>query len=140
MPERSTAMKKKIHIISVFAIFACLLLALSGCNEAKRVNYNVTKEAENFNVYRRVTVINCIKGDTLFEIEGLMNIEADIDDNQLELIVEVEEDVYKKHFIGLSDNVTYTVEDISGSQVDKYHYEINYNPNMWIPFSAAHID
>ena len=43
--------------------------------------------------------------------------------------------IFKKHFIGLSDNVTYTVEDISGSEVDKYHYEINYNPNMWIPFT-----
>lgn len=121
-------------IIAAGLIFVACVGIFSGCTEADRVNSNITQDAGNFNVYRRVTVINCIKGDTLFEIEGLMNIKADRADNQLELIVEVEDGVYKKHFIGLSDNVTYTVEDITGSKVDKYHYEINYNPNMWIPF------
>lgn len=103
------------------------------------------KKHKNFNVYRRVTVINCLKGDVLFSMEGRMNIEADAADNQLEIIVELEDEktkknYYKKHFIGLSDNVTYTVEDISGSEVSKYHYSINYNPNMWIPFDLKNVD
>lgn len=126
----------KATVVSM-AVFAALL---SGCDQAERVNYNITEEAQNFNVYRRVTVINCIQGDTLFEIEGRMNIEADTQDNQLEIIVETEEGKYKKHFIGLSDNVTYTVEDITGSEVSRYHYEINYNPNMWIPFEFDYKD
>jgi hypothetical protein len=117
-----------------------LAFSASGCNEAERVNYNITENAQNFNVYRRVTVINCIQGDTLFEIEGRMNIEADTEDNQLEIIVETDAGKYKKHFIGLSDNVTYTVEDITGSEVSKYHYEINYNPKMWIPFVPDYKD
>lgn len=125
-------MKKLIALILIIC-FICLFCA--GCaTEANRVNENLTKEAEDFNIYRRVTVINCIQGDTLFEIEGLMNIKADTADNQLELIVEVSDGKYKKHFIGLSDNVTYTVEDISGAEVSKYHYEINYNPKMWLPY------
>lgn len=125
-------MKKLIALILIIC-FICLSCA--GCaTEANRVNENLTKEAEDFNIYRRVTVINCIQGDTLFEIEGLMNIKADTADNQLELIVEVSDGKYKKHFIGLSDNVTYTVEDISGAEVSKYHYEINYNPKMWLPY------
>lgn len=126
--------------ISILLLVVLSTLILVGCTEANRVDYNITEEAENFNVYRRVTVINCIKGDTLFSIEGRMNIKADTQDNQLELIVEVEDGKYKKHFIGISDNVTYTVEDISGSEVSKYHYEINYNPNMWIPFSLDYKD
>ena len=127
---------KRTKVLALIIIIICISTLFVGCDtEANRVNYNITEEAENFNVYRRVTVINCIKGDTLFEIEGRMNIEADTMDNQLELIVEVEDGKYKKHFVGLSDNVTYTVEDISGSEVSKYHYEINYNPNMWIPFT-----
>lgn len=125
-------MKKLIALILIIC-FICLSCA--GCaTEANRVNENLTKEAEDFNIYRRVTVINCIQGDTLFEIEGLINIKADTADNQLELIVEVSDGKYKKHFIGLSDNVTYTVEDISGAEVSKYHYEINYNPKMWLPY------
>lgn len=135
-------MKKRIiSVIAAVLIFVCIIATLSGCDtQANRVNYNITEEAENFNVYRRVTVINCIKGDTLFEIEGRMNIEADTSDKQLEIIVEVDDNKFKKHFIGLSDNVTYTVEDISGSEVSKYHYEINYNPNMWIPFELDYKD
>lgn len=132
-------MKKIIAFVMIITI--CTGVILTGCDtEADRVNENITKEAENFNIYRRVTVINCIKGDTLFEIEGLMNIKADTKDNQLELTVEVSDGKYKKHFIGLSDNVTYTIEDISGAQVSKYHYEINYNPNMWIPFTLKSND
>lgn len=124
---------KKVIVLILIICFICLSCA--GCaTEANRVNENLTKEAEDFNIYRRVTVINCIQGDTLFEIEGLMNIKADTADNQLELIVEVSDGKYKKHFIGLSDNVTYTVEDISGAEVSKYHYEINYNPKMWLPY------
>lgn len=133
-------MKKSLTII-LTAIIICSCFVFVGCDtEAERVNYNITTEAENFNVYRRVTVINCIKGDTLFSVEGLMNIEADTKDNQLEITVEIEDGKYKKHFIGLSDNVTYTIEDITGSEVSKYHYEIKYNPNMWIPFTIKSSD
>lgn len=132
-------MKKALIISLLTVILSCFIFC--GCDtEAERVNFNITTEAENFNVYRRVTVINCIKGDTLFSVEGLMNIEADTKDNQLEITVEIEDGKYKKHFIGLSDNVTYTIEDITGSEVSKYHYEIKYNPNMWIPFTIKSSD
>lgn len=125
----------------IIALLFLSAVMLTGCDtEANRVNENITQEAENFNVYRRVIVINCIKGDVLFTMEGLMNIKADTADNQLEIIVESAENKYQKHIIGLSDNVAYTVEDISGSQVDKYHYEINYNPKMWLPYTVKDID
>lgn len=134
-------MKKRLSTLLAIGIILSSAVVFSGCeDESVRVNENITQQAQNFNVYRRVTVINCIKGDTLFTMEGLMNIEADRKDNQLEIIVETDKGKYKKHFIGLSDNVTYTVEDISGSQVSKYHYEINYNPKMWIPFEFKNID
>jgi uncharacterized lipoprotein YajG len=134
-------MKKRLSMLLAIGIILSSAVVFSGCeDESIRVNENITQQAQNFNVYRRVTVINCIKGDTLFTMEGLMNIEADTKDKQLEIIVETDKGKYKKHFIGLSDNVTYTVEDISGSQVSKYHYEINYNPKMWIPFEFKNID
>jgi hypothetical protein len=134
-------MKKRLSMLLAIGIILSSAVVFSGCeDESIRVNENITQQAQNFNVYRRVTVINCIKGDTLFTMEGLMNIEADTKDKQLEIIVETGKGKYKKHFIGLSDNVTYTVEDISGSQVSKYHYEINYNPKMWIPFEFKNID
>ena len=62
------------------------------------------------------------------------------EENQLEIIVEDENGAYKKHFIGLSDNVTYVVEDITSKNVDKYQYILNFNPKMWLPVKGDVID
>lgn len=119
----------------------CLLLAvvvcvgvLVGCidqRQADDVSYNLSLEADNFNDVRQITVINCITGDVLFQMTGKMSIEADTADKQLEVIVEDENKEYKKHFIGLSDNVTYVVEDITSGDVSNYKYTLNFNPSMW---------
>lgn len=71
---------------------------------------------------------------------GKMSITADPSDGQLEVIVEDENGEYKKHFIGLSDNVTYVVEDITTGDVDKYNYTLNFNPDMWIPYDIEKVD
>lgn len=129
-------MRKVLFVITVAA-----LLMLTGCeSEAEKVSYNLSLQADNFNVVRQLTVINCIGGDTLFQMRGKMSITADTADNQLEVVVEDEDGSYKKHFIGLSDNVTYVVEDLGGNAVSKYKYTLNYNPKMWIPVEAAIID
>ena len=115
-------------------------VVLTGCTQADRVSHNLSKEADNFNVVRQLTVINCIEGDVLFQMTGKMSIKADVADNQLEVIVENENGLYKKHFIGLSDNVTYVVEDLDVTNVSKYKYTLNYNPKMWIPIDVKTID
>lgn len=71
-----------------------------------------------------------------------MSITADTSDNQLEIIVENEDGSYVKHFVGLSDNVTYVVEDLNlgANEVEKYKYTLNFNPKMWLPFNADTID
>lgn len=116
-------------------------LVLGGCTEAENVSYNISKEADNFNTIRQITIINCIQGDVLFQMTGKMSINADTDDHQLEIIVEDENGKYKKHFIGLSDNVTYVVEDITNdAAISKYHYTLNFNPKMWLPYDVKYID
>lgn len=87
---------------------------------------------------QQITVINCLQGDVLFRMTGNMSIIPD--DNQLKIIVENEHGYYKKHLIGLSDNVTYIVEDITSKDVEKYKYTLNFNPNMWIPVNIETID
>lgn len=130
-------MKKWICIIAILVIG---VMVLTGCTEASRVSYNLSQEADNFNNVRQLTVINCLQGDILFQMTGKISINADTVDNQLEVIVEDEDGTYKKHFIGLSDNVTYVVEDITSKNVDKYKYTLNFNPNMWWPAGAGVID
>ena len=130
---------KRVLCAIILGIFT--VMALSGCDtQASRVSYNLSQQADNFNDVRQITVMNCIKGDVLFQMTGKMSITADTADNQLEVIVEDNDGNYKKHFIGLSDNVTYVVEDITSGDVSKYKYTLNFNPNMWIPANIGNID
>lgn len=121
---------KKGHII-ILVIMMMFIIATTSCgSQASRVNENLSQEADNFNVLREVTVINCITNEVLFQMKGRLSINADVDDNQLEVIVEHEKDLFRKHLIGLSDNVTYVIEDKGGAKVDKYGYELNFNPKF----------
>lgn len=129
---------KKVFLWFAAALLVCCVLA--GCTEAERASYNLSQEADNFNDVRQITVINCLQGDVIFQMTGKMSITADPEDNQLEVIVEDENGEYKKHFIGLSDNVTYVVEDITAENVSEYHYTLNFNPKMWIPVVPGYVD
>lgn len=133
-------MKKKI--LATLLAVGLMATMLTGCQtEAQRVSYNLSQEADNFNIVRQLTVINCIEGDVLFQMTGRMSITADTTDNQLEIIVE-DDGTYVKHFVGLSDNVTYVVEDLNlgDNAVSKYKYTLNFNPKMWIPVNVETID
>lgn len=134
--------RKSRNICVALLLVVIICFGLTGCDtEADRVSYNLSQEADNFNNIRQITVINCLKGDVLFQMTGKISIEADTSDDQLEIVVEDENGKYKKHFIGLSDNVTYVVEDITtGKNVNKYKYSLNFNPKMWIPVEGKVID
>lgn len=133
-------MKKKIFSITIATMIICMTL-FTGCTQAEMASYNLSKEADNFNIVRQLTVINCIEGDVLFQMTGRMSITADTVDNQLEIIVE-DNGTYVKHFVGLSDNVTYIVEDLNlgANEVNNYKYTLNFNPNMWLPVEVETID
>ena len=137
-------MKKIItKTIAALLCFAILICALAGCqfqSEADKVSYNLSLQADNFNVIRQLTVLNCIQGDVLFQMTGKMSITSDNTDHQLEIIVEDYDGSYKKHFVGLSDNVTYVVEDLDTNYVSKYRYTLNFNPKMWIPVDVETVD
>lgn len=127
--------KKRIVLLMFIAV---MLLLLAGCREADKVSYNVSQDADNFNVMRRLAVINTVDGKPVFEMIGRFSITADADEDQLEVIVETDKGKYKKHIIGLNDATTmYVVEDINGADVSKYKYEINYLPEMIQPFDIV---
>ena len=134
-------MKKAIKVIAVLISALIMCISCVGCEtQSIRVSYNLSQEADNFNVVRQLTVINCIQGDVLFQMTGKFSITADTSDNQLEVVVEDENGNYQKHFIGLSDNVTYIVEQKQYKDVSNYKYTLNFNPKMWIPVEVQTID
>lgn len=144
MEKKMKNMKMTVRIITLVAalfIGLAMLFLLTGCDtQAQRVSYNLSQQADNFNNIRQITVINCLQGDVLFQMTGKISITADTEDDQLEIVVEDENGTYKKHFIGLSDNVTYVVEDVTGQYVDNYKYTLNFNPKMWLPVGGEVID
>jgi hypothetical protein len=131
-------MKKKLILIFMIVFVLGSMMLMTGCRESERVSYNVSQEADNFNVMRRLAVINTVSGEPVFEMIGRFSIKADSAENQLEIVVEVEEGVYKKHIVGLNQATTmYVVEDINGAKVNKFKYEINYLPKAIQPFDIV---
>ena len=121
-------MKNKIFIalLVLTVIFCC------GCSledEADVVSENISKEADNFNIYRKVTIINNQSDVTMLEFEGWCSIKVDVSEHQLELTYRVGKDEYYKDFVGLNDRTTYVITQVDGSNVDPYHYEWLYHSN-----------
>lgn len=125
-------MKKILSLILV----VCMVWSLSACSQADRVSHNISKDADRFNVTRRLAVINARTDRPVFEIIGNFSINNNVN-NELEVICEVENGKYKKHFVYLNEWTIYTVEDVSGAYVDNYHYEVNYLPEMIIPVTIT---
>ncbi len=118
-------MKKKIGMLMTMALLICLVL--TGCTEADQVSSNISKEADNFNVTRKLTVLNARTDTILLELTGTFALKNN-SNNELEIIIETAEGKYQKDYVYLNDYTMYVVEDISGTSVDKYHYEINFLP------------
>lgn len=104
-----------------------VMVCLTGCTESEQVSYNISKEADNFNVTRRLTVINARTDTVLLEMIGTFALKNN-SSSELEVICEVADGTYQKHFVYLNEYTLYVVEDISGASVDKYNYEINFLP------------
>lgn len=122
-------MKKKIMIF-----MAMVMILLCGCeSEAAHVSYNVSKEADNFNVVRRLTVINTRTDKCELQMTGKISIE-DVTDG-IAVLVEIDrkKGIYQKHWVYLNQDTMYTVEDLNGVSVSKYAYEMEFMPQTLAP-------
>ena len=115
---------KKILI----AIFLCIsLLVLSSCRQADNVRHNLQREADDFNVRRRITVLNTRTDKTMMQITGLLSIKTD-SDGDLNITIEKSPGEYILNYAHLSKDTTYIVEQIETKEVNKYKYEIKLYP------------
>lgn len=121
-------MKKLFLALSSFA-----LLVVAACTDADVVSENISKDADMFKINRRIVFFNGITDTYLMTIEGKCSLGNFDSRGQLSVTCKTGEDEYKKHFLGLSDNVSYLVEQIDGANVSKYHYKVIFKPSVIIP-------
>ena len=111
-----------------------ILVALTGCvDDAKVASENLTRAADNFEINRRVVFYNGITSDYLLSIEGLCSIEPLMNPSRVAVICKVGAKDFKKHFLGLSDNVTYFVEQLEPNKVSTHFYRVTFKPSTIIP-------
>lgn len=116
----------------IAAVAATSLFALAGCyDDAQTASYNISKAADNFEIDRRIVFYNGINGEYMLTIEGRCSIEDQ--GNQLEVTCKIGRNEYKKHFLGLSDNVTYFAEQLETANVSVYHHRITFKPQSILP-------
>lgn len=130
-------MRKTVATWGFILVFVVIVaIALSGCGvrESDRVSYNISKQADNFNVTRRLTVFNMRTDKCIMQMTGKMSIQNE-GNNEISVIVEVDRkrNIYQKHLIYLNEWTMYTVEDVSGANVSKYAYEVEFMPQTLRP-------
>jgi uncharacterized lipoprotein NlpE involved in copper resistance len=111
-----------------------LVLLLTGCaTDADVASQNLSRSADMFEVTRRIVFYNGVTGDYILTIEGLCSLGNSDLNGELSVTCKTGVNSYKKHYLGLSDNVTYFAEQIEQSQVDTYHYKVIFKPSTIIP-------
>lgn len=127
---------KRVMILAA----AASLSLLSACQrQAAVASYNLSQAADDFQINRRIVFFNGITDSYMLTIEGLCSINKDNTDNQLEVTCKTGANSYKKHFLGISDNVTYFAEQLDDIPVSTYHYKVLFRPATIVPDVNADI-
>ena len=118
--------KRGVSIIGTVVFTMCIF---TGCSEATRVNYNISKQANYFECERKITVYNARTDNIILEAEGYISI-SNNSNNELVITVKTGANEYKKNYVYLNGYTMYAVEDITGTHTDPYHYKLYWHTNV----------
>lgn len=121
---------KKLLLIPIVGLMA---FALTGCSDADVASQNLSRAADQFEVLRRVVFYNGITGEYIVTLEGYCSLGNYDEPGELTVTCKLGDGKYKKHFLGLSDNVTYFAEQLESENVSKDHYRVIFKPATIIP-------
>lgn len=128
---------KKVLVIS---LILTLMFVLTACRQSELVTHNLRREADDFNVRRRITVLNTRTDTPMMQITGLLSINVD-GDGDLNIAIEKAPGEYILNFAHMSQDTTYIVEQIETKEVSKYQYEIIFYPKQiisgWFDYKVA---
>ena len=109
-------------------------LAISGCdNDASIASRNISQAADNFEINRRIVFFNGITDSYLLSVEGRCSFEVESGGQKIAVICKIGPNAYKKHTLGLSDNVSFFSEQLEAADVSTYHYRVTFKPQSILP-------
>lgn len=116
-------------------LIGCAVLGLLAACErpADVASRNLSYDADNFRITRRVVFYNGITDTYMLEITGRCSLGNADDAGELTITCQTGPAEYKKHFLGLSDNVTYFVEQLEARDVSTFHYQVAFRPQSILP-------
>lgn len=120
-------MKTKFFTLIVLIV----TVLISSCSDADVASHNISRAAEQFEIYRRVVFYNGITDQYILCVEGFCSV--DNINKQLAVTVKTESGDFLKHYLGLSDNVTYFSEQIHGAKVSDKRYRVIFKPSVIVP-------
>lgn len=123
-------MKRKLLAIAAIGMTAVLVACSTDADTASR---NLSQAADMFEINRRVVFYNGINGEYMLTIEGRCSLGSGQSTRSLTVTCKVGPNDFRKHFLGLSDNVTYFAEQLEGIDVSVYHHRIIFKPQSIIP-------
>lgn len=118
-----------------FALLAMVatVSAIAGCSDADVASRNLSKAADQFEVTRRIVFYNGITADYMLTIQGQCSLGNQDPNRQVSITCKTGPSAYKKHFLGLSDNVTYFVEQVDANPASPYQYRVVFKPLALLP-------
>ena len=116
-------------LIAIALCIIAIVTVFTGCSEAEKVNYNISKQAQYFECLRKITVYNARTDKIILEAEGYMDI-SNNSTNELVITCKVGANEYKKNYVYLNEWTIYAIEDISGTYTDPYHYKMYFHTEV----------
>lgn len=110
-----------------------MVLALAACSDADVASRNLSKAADQFEITRRIVFYNGITGDYILTVQGLCSLGNADKPREVSVTCKVGPNTFKKHFLGISDNVTFFVEQIDSAEASPYQYRVVFKPLAIVP-------
>lgn len=122
-------MKKIINIIICFVFMVVTCFIFAGCSQADTTRHNIQKEADKFNVYRRITFVNLQTGQLLYSAEGYFSLQTTYDNEyqgqqEIGLVFQTGKDQFKMDYFNINTNVSYVIEQLENTTTNPYYWKI----------------
>ena len=131
---------KKLAMLAILLTTSTFVVTGCGNNDAATVSNNLSVAADNFEIDRRIVFYNGITNDYILSIEGKCSFDPNESGRKVDVMCRTADKQYKKHSLGLSDNVTYFSEQIDAVNVSAYHYRVIFKPQTIVPDIDVKVD